>query len=225
MPFPLPPSDSGSATSACPERNQRRALSVSSVVNNPPAPISAPISAHSASSAISAFSFLTLNSKLSALNCPSSLTPIIPTHTRPPGRGDIPVPWSDHTQRDAKRNCLFRHPERSSLTFSPAPHLGASGCAERDRGNQPCPTQTDGKRSTSKGESQWPSTTFTYSPAPPGSSTPASPTSWSAVSASTKRNSSTGSRSNTTSRAWCTTNRTASPSRQSAAKSKSKAGA
>ncbi len=78
MPFPLPPSDSGSATSACPERNQRRALSVSSVVNSPPAPISAPTSAHSASSAISAlnplpaFSFLSLNSKFSALNCPSS---------------------------------------------------------------------------------------------------------------------------------------------------------
>src|SRR5258708_18903703 len=78
MPFPLPHSDSGSATSACPERNPRRALSASSVVNNPPAPISAPTSAHSASSAIStlnplpAFSFLTLNSKFSALNCPSS---------------------------------------------------------------------------------------------------------------------------------------------------------
>ena len=57
---------------------------MSSVVNNPPAPISAPTSAHSASSAISAlnplpaFSFLTLNSKLSALNCP----PRNPNHSR-----------------------------------------------------------------------------------------------------------------------------------------------
>jgi len=38
----------------------------------------------------------------------------------------------------------FCHPERSSPIFSCALELGASGCGERDRGNQPCPTQTNG---------------------------------------------------------------------------------
>src|SRR5258708_26255975 len=94
MPFPLPHSDSGSATSACPERNQRRTLSVSSVVKS-----------DSVSSLPSELCALSVLSDLaegifsdSSYPCPNPqkapgsirtipLSPTIPAHTRPPGEG------------------------------------------------------------------------------------------------------------------------------------------
>src|SRR5882762_5248473 len=123
MPFPLPPSDSGSTTSAYPERNQRRALSASSVMKShsvsslrselcalsvsavsPSSPLLScsgsatsacpernqrrALSASSALNSAVAVSFYRSHSSL-------SLSSTIPAHTRPRG-GDIPVPWSDH---------------------------------------------------------------------------------------------------------------------------------
>jgi hypothetical protein len=67
--------------------------SVSFVVKYPSAPISVPNSAHSASSAISALNsdsaslFLVFSCRLLTVICRPPLTPIIPEHTRPPGRG------------------------------------------------------------------------------------------------------------------------------------------
>ena len=75
MPLPLPYFDSGSAISA--------------------------LSAPSALNSSAAFSFRTLNYGLSTVDCRLALTPIIPAHTSPPGRGDVPVPWSDHTTHAA----------------------------------------------------------------------------------------------------------------------------
>ena len=135
MPFPLPPSDSGSATSACPERNQRRALSASSVMKSHPVSslrselCALSVSAVSPSSpllscsgsATSACPERNQQRALSALNSAItvsfyrshsslSLSPTIPAHTSPPGRGDIPVPRSDH------RFWRVRHTTRATIS-------------------------------------------------------------------------------------------------------------
>ena len=197
MPFPLPHSDSGSAISV--------------------------LSAPSASNLSPAVSFRTLDCELSTEDCQLPLTPIIPAHTRPPGWGGIyrfPGPTTPST---APSPTLSSRPEWP--TFSSVRAARTSATEWRDRGNQPLSNANRWRaRNLERRIRKWPVYHVYTSPAPPVFSAPALRIFWNAESGNTNRNSSTASRRNTMLCGWFISSRMVSPSRQSAAKSKSKAG-